>query len=775
MENSTYIIIAGSAFLILSIFLAIFIRRRLKSGIELTKDEILLLSKQKFGRFEIKSFICRGNLSTTYEAIDTEEEKTVALRIFKQELLLNSAAVKQFKLKSQTLKYFSDHYPSKRLVSGVETGEEIFESELRPYISADLIDGTTLTEVLNKYGKLSPADSFNIIQQLSQVISLYHQQKVFLHEISPENVVLHTDTKGKLHVVLADIGIAYKDVPIDEIKTNKQGYYAKEEENEGVVNERTDVYAFAALLFKMLTGKNVSRKSIEETDSLNKTIRKALSEDIENRPESIVEFIVGLDELSKTEQTVKDRNWIAVIDKLATKKINKKNIKRKNRKKFQYKKKQKRGFKYFVKYMLSIIALGLAKLWEWLLTPKHILIALIIIVVILGIWAYYSFTTISGDIVINVKELSARIPYKKIDSIEIQIEVKDKISNALLPLELSSIDETNEPEDSKILLKTNKDGIAVAHYSGRVDRDDVLIAYHIIPRDTKYDGEYIAKTVYDTTLNSGMHDKTILLRPIVSDQMPVYASIKGLPLARGDKPPETFKIDVYLTDGQNKPIDNASLYLKTDIDSKDSTVLQYRGGSFVLTNVPLKDDPYYLRYIVDDSTKMTMSLIIEPEGSSKFKFENDGEPAMISKGGSKPEPAEPVIALDEEIALRYKFIIMNESGDVMKGVRFFIQASDVASDADREILVSSPSGEILYPEKPIQVLDRFWQSTVPAEADGEEADSIIHYKIWLKIPGEPFPRNESRNSLKWTKPADPSKTTYRIELNQQTMQISFFK
>ena len=773
MDTTTYILIGSGVFLIAVLIVFLIIRRRLRAGIDLTKDDIQLLSKKTFGEYEIKSFISRGQLSTTFEAYDTVNEKNVALRILKQEYLLNQAAVKQFKLKSQNLKYFSDHYPAKMLISNVEIGEEIFESELRPYIVTDLIDGTTLAEVLNKYDKLHPSDAFEIVNQLSRFISIAHLQKVFVHELSPENIVLNTNEKGKLEVVLADIGIAYKNLPLEEFKENKKDYYSPEEKTDSVLNDRTDVYALAALLFKMLTGKTVNRENIEDAGHLHKALRAALSEDMMNRPESIVEFIVSLNELSGVKSLAKEMNWVHVIGKLATKKISRKNIKRSMVKKYSYKRKKKRGFGYFIKYIFSIIALGLGKLWEWLWTPKKVLIILIILVVLLGIYLYYTFTTISGEIIINVRELSARIPYEKIDKIIVQVEAKDRISNALVPLEFSTLDEDAEPQDSKIVLETNKDGIALAKYTGREDPDNIMLVYKVVASGTEYENEYIDKVVTDTPLVTGRHFKTIRLRPIVSDEIPVLASIEGLPLARGDKPPETFKIDVYLSDPEGKPTDNAMLYLKSDIDAEDSTLLEYRGGSFVLTENPLKNTPYYLRYIVDDSTTLKLKLIIEPEGSSNFNFENEAEPVMISKGGDKPEPVEPVIALDEEIALQYKFIVFNEAGEKMRGVKFFIQASDVESEDDKDILITDDNGEVLYPDKPIQVLDRFWATNV--ESEDPDADSLIHYKIWLKIPAEPYPRNESRNAIKWIRPPDPSTIVFRIELNMQNMEMTFIE
>ncbi len=799
MDSTTLYIIIGAAVALIAVIVIFLIARRSKGGVVLTDDEKILLTKGKFGKYELKAFITRGHFSSSFEAHDTELDKQVVLRILNKELLYTENAIKQFKLKTKTLKYFSDNYPAKTLISNIENGEEIIDSEMRPYSATDFLNGVTLEKLLEKQTKLSPADAYEITHQLSQVISLLNLQRVYVNEISPKNVFLSLDKSKRLIATLTDLGIDYKELPLDEFRDAKKYYYADEVKKGEESDEKSDVYALAALLFRMLTGSDVSPENLEDAGFLNKTLHAALSQDKEARPNSVVEFVIGLGELEKTESSVKELNWDLILPRLAHKKIRYRDLKVEDKRKVaKLKRKRTSGFIFYTKYLFSITSLGLAKLWEWWFQPKKVAITLILILVALGIWAYFAFTKIHGEIVINVRELSAYMPPKKISGILVHLEAKDRITNALVPLEFSTIDESVEPQDSKILLKTNEDGIAVAKYSGRFTPENVVISYHVMTRTTKYAEQYIEKTVMDTSLVKDVHVRTIRLRPIVRGTVPIIASIKGLPLARGDKPPETFKLDVYLQDAEGNPTQNARLYLKDSENAQDSARLEYRGGSYVLTENPLRDEPYYLSYIANDSSKISIKLIIEPEGKTDFKFETDGGPAMISKGGDKPKPVEPLPVLDEEVALQYKFIVYDEAGDPMKNIRFYIQASDIKDDSDKEILVTNDAGEVLYPDKPIQSIDRFWQS-IDEEKTGKdkkknvktkvkpvvneennngtntEENGSFHYKIWLRIPGEPYPRDETRNYIIWRRPSDPSETVFRIELNLQTMEIDFLK
>lgn len=771
-----YLIIAGGGLILLSILFYIIYRIRSRTVVFLTDDEKLLINNAKFGKYEIKSFLTRGHFSTTFEAYDTLYEKPVALRIFKKELMENEEAIRQFKLKTKTLKYLSDNFPSKYLIGNAETGEEIFESELRPYCSTQLLDGVSLDSLLKKQKKLSPADSNAIIQQIWQVVSLAHTQRILIHEITPANIFLTLDESKNLTATLTDIGIPYGDIPFEELKNGKRSYYSAEQVNGAGFSERSDVYALSALMFRMINGTDPSTENIEAAEFVSKTLNSGLSPDPEGRPATVVELVLGLNEIDKVKSDIKDLNWELLIPRLASLKIKYKDLKLSADSR-KYLRKKKRGFFYFLKYIFSIFALGLAKLWEWWFQPKKVIITLLLIVVALGIWAYFAFTKVHGTIVVNVRELSAIFPPREIPEILVHVEAHDRVTGALISLEYETPDESIEPQESKILLRTNSDGIAVANYSGRFSPENAVIQYKVIINNTKYVSQYIETSVSDTGITKGRHISTIKLRPIVQGQIPVLASLKGLPLSRGDKPPETFKLDVYLVDAEGNPATNAKLYLKADEKSKDSSQLEFRGGSFVLKENPFKDEPYFLSYIVNDSTKISIKLIIEPEGQSKFKFDNKGgKPAMISKGGVEIEPVQPTAILDEASALQYKFMVFDEAGNPLKGIKFYIQASDVVDEEDKDILITNEVGEVMFPEKPIQDIERFWTIM---DKDGKTPDKTkteaFEYKIWIKIPGEPYPRDETRNVLVWKRPAKPEDVIFKIELNLQTMQIDFLK
>ncbi len=774
--TALYFIIAGGAFAVFVALLYIIYRFRSRTVVTLNDDEKILIKNVKFGRYEIKSFLSRGHFSTAYEAFDTEHGKAVALRVFKKDLMEDEDAIKQFRLKTKALKYLSDNFPSRFLVGNIETGEEIFENELRPYCSTDLLEGVTLETLLKTQKQLSPRDAYSVVQQIWQVISLAHTQRIMVHEITPANILLTLDEEKNLTATLTDLGIPYKDIPFEELRIAKESYYSQEEREGSDLTERSDVYALSALLFRMIYGVDPTTENIGDAEFLNKALIAGLSPDPAARPATVVELILGLNEIEKTKTSVKDVNWEIVLPRMAARKIKYKDLKLSADSK-KYMRGKKRGFFYFIKYIFSIFALGLAKLWEWWFQPKKVVITLLLIIVALGIWAYFAFTKTTGVIVVDVRELSAIFPPKEIPEILIHVEAHDRVSGALLPVEYETPDGSVEPQDSKILLRTNGDGLAVVNYSGRIAPENVVLQYKVIINNTKYVNQYIETSVSDTGLTKDLHISHIKLRPIVRGIIPVLASIKSLPLARGDKPPETFKIDVYLVDAEGNPATNSKLYLKTSEDAADSSQLEFRGGSFVLKENPFRDDPYFLSYVVNDSTKISIKLIIEPEGQSKFKFDNGGgKPAMISKGGVDIQPVEPTAILDEASAIQYKFMVFDEAGNPLKGVKFYLQASDVVDEEDKEILITNESGEVLFPEKPIQDIERFWTIM---EKDGktpdEEATNDFNYKIWVKIPGEPYPRDESRNSLMWKKPAKPEDMIFKIELNLQTMHIEFLE
>jgi serine/threonine protein kinase len=191
-------------------------------------------------------------------------------------------------------------------------------------IVMEYIDG----EELGNLGSLPESKALTYIYQIGEALSIVHQNGLLHRDVKPENILVRNN---KSEAVLIDFGIA-RDFTPNSTQTHtayQTPFYAPPEQ----YNERakrgafTDVYALAATLYKVLTGKEpesaISRIMGEPlappnklnpniSDRVNKAILKGLELQSENRPQSVEEWlnILEVKELTYLLQDEKSSNSI---------------------------------------------------------------------------------------------------------------------------------------------------------------------------------------------------------------------------------------------------------------------------------------------------------------------------------------------------------------------------------------------------------------------------------------------------------------------------------
>ena len=123
--------------------------------------------KRLDGRYEIQELIGVGGMAMVYKAYDNLDDKTVAIKILKDEFLGNEEFIRRFKNESKAIAVLS--HPNIVKVYDVSFGDRI------QYIVMEYIDGITLKEYL-QYKRLesacrkalsyTPQPSYKIIQSI---------------------------------------------------------------------------------------------------------------------------------------------------------------------------------------------------------------------------------------------------------------------------------------------------------------------------------------------------------------------------------------------------------------------------------------------------------------------------------------------------------------------------------------------------------------------------------------------------------------------------------
>lgn len=123
------------------------------------------------------------------------------------------------------------------------------------FLVMEHIDGASLSEILDQAdGALTTDEAANVIASIADALEFAHDNGVLHLDIKPDNVLVTRDGRVKV----ADFGMAELSSLSGHgpAEGGTPGYMPIEQLEGGTVSEQTDVWAFAALAFEVLTGVN---------------------------------------------------------------------------------------------------------------------------------------------------------------------------------------------------------------------------------------------------------------------------------------------------------------------------------------------------------------------------------------------------------------------------------------------------------------------------------------------------------------------------------------
>ena len=277
-----------------------------------------MLIGKKFGRYEIRSKIGSGGMGEVYAGFDTELNRKVAVKILPAEFSKDESRKDRFRQEARAVSALN--HPN------IITIYEIGENELGSYLVTELIDGSTLREVI-KREPLSLTRTLKIVEQVANALVAAHHAHIVHRDIKPENVMVRRDG----YVKILDFGLA-KPVFSDEADEEEKeviktipgmvmgsARYMSPEQTRGIrVDERTDIWSLGVVLYEMVTG-NAPFKGATTSDTiaaviykepeplfafvsdapaeLHRIVRKALQKDRDERYQNVKDFALDLKNL----------------------------------------------------------------------------------------------------------------------------------------------------------------------------------------------------------------------------------------------------------------------------------------------------------------------------------------------------------------------------------------------------------------------------------------------------------------------------------------------
>jgi len=265
----------------------------------------------RIGPYEILELIGKGGMSVVYRGRHHQTGQLVAVKVVTAEVAENEPLLKRFQQECRITSQLSHPHIVQGLDFGVSDGQS--------YLVMELVDGMSLTALVEQKGGLSPTEAVRIASEVADALHELHQQGLVHRDVKPDNILLTARHTAKL----ADLGLI-KDLEVVDCLTRTGtwvgtiAYMSPEQFGDARhADHRCDVYGLAGTLYFALTGLAPFQRHKDMTilgqklknnfprlrqhvpslpERLDDVICQALDVDVNRRPDSCRAFARQLNE-----------------------------------------------------------------------------------------------------------------------------------------------------------------------------------------------------------------------------------------------------------------------------------------------------------------------------------------------------------------------------------------------------------------------------------------------------------------------------------------------
>ena len=225
----------------------------------------------RFGHYEILSSLGAGGMGEVYRARDPRLARDVAIKILPPVFSTDRDRLTRFEREARTLA--SLNHPQIGAIYGLEEADGVRGLIL------ELVEGETLADRLRR-GPLPLDEALTVARQIADALEAAHDRGIVHRDLKPANVKITPD--GAVKVL--DFGLAKAIVSDGEgpdlfasptvtavatragIILGTAPYMSPEQAKGRAVDRRTDLWAFGAVLYELLTGKRAFQgETVAET------------------------------------------------------------------------------------------------------------------------------------------------------------------------------------------------------------------------------------------------------------------------------------------------------------------------------------------------------------------------------------------------------------------------------------------------------------------------------------------------------------------------------
>ena len=222
-----------------------------------------LTSGTRLGPYEVISAIGAGGMGEVYRARDGTLNRDVALKVLPEPFALDADRLARFRREAQVLAALN--HPNIAAIYGFEESTSVHALVL------ELVEGPTLADRIAQ-GPMPLDEALPIAKQIAEALEAAHEQGIIHRDLKPANIKLRPD--GTVKVL--DFGLAKALEPAGAhgsmprrrrpsrlpammtgvgVLLGTAAYMSPEQAKGRPADKRSDVWAFGAVLYEMLTGR----------------------------------------------------------------------------------------------------------------------------------------------------------------------------------------------------------------------------------------------------------------------------------------------------------------------------------------------------------------------------------------------------------------------------------------------------------------------------------------------------------------------------------------
>ncbi|MFC6085022.1 serine/threonine-protein kinase [Sphaerisporangium aureirubrum] len=211
--------------------------------------------------YQVEAVVGRGGMATVYRARDRRLGRAVALKVLAPQL-------------SQDPRFRERFVRESRLVAAVDHPNiiPIYEAGERDdllFIAMRYVEGADLRKVIQSAGPLPVARAYRLFTQIASALDAAHQQGLVHRDVKPANIlVTEGSDRDPEHIYLTDFGLTKS--TFSEAGLTSHGHfmgtprYVAPEQIRGLaVDGRSDLYAFACVVYETLAGQPPFQRETE--------------------------------------------------------------------------------------------------------------------------------------------------------------------------------------------------------------------------------------------------------------------------------------------------------------------------------------------------------------------------------------------------------------------------------------------------------------------------------------------------------------------------------